>query len=480
MGEINKELEESQEASIQRIIDIGGEPDFSEEPQDNSFGSINNFRKAIFLPERRKLDPRHVARSVSRAAETFTGMAGNIAAIPGAVADFASQKAGNPSREEILAAGSEPLGESPEQNQDIKLPTINDIRNVSEGLFGEFVKPQNETEEFYDEVVSDATAFLMFEGTGGPGAKPLKAMVKLLKPLLLSLGSNGAAKAGEAFGLSKEAQQAIKFGTAVFGNVAFEASAKVLGGSLYNAAEGALAEGAEAVAPQALNRLRAFKKELLADGSSSATTPIFKRVKELEANFKENGKIGIKVLQNAKRNLNSAFRELYNELNLLKGDPSVKKALTSNVDKFRSIIKDPIAAYGKANPAFGKPWQDAEEVYAAIAQSDKIKDFLKVLPKKYPAVAGTLSTLGFINRAVIGPSFAKAVAPAYLGYKALQVTSRMMNSPVLAKHYFDVLIAAVKGSTGLAVKSLLSLEKAAEKEGTDLTEENPDVKGFFN
>ena len=112
--------------------------------------------------------------------------------------------------------------------------------------------------------------------------------------------------------------------------------------------------------------------------------------------------------------------------------------------------------YGKENPEFLKVWNQAEEVHAAINQSQKVRKMMGSVVKKNPKL-GYL-TAGLVAGKVGVPHLLAAV-PAYGALEAAELTARIMKSPVLRAHYQGAINAAIKENVPVMTKNLIELDK---------------------
>ena len=153
---------------------------------------------------------RQVGRAAARTSESVLGA-------PRAAFEFGESVI----PEKLITKGAEKLGlekpvksafEAGKKYAPYKiLPTSQKIREFNEALFGEKVKPQNEVERKSDEVISDfASLITPFD--------PKK--IKLLRPLLVSLGGNLASELAGMAGVGEKGKTNIKLGPFVLGSMA--------------------------------------------------------------------------------------------------------------------------------------------------------------------------------------------------------------------------------------------------------------------
>ncbi len=95
----------------------------------------------------------------------------------------------------------------------------------------------------------------------------------------------------------------------------------------------------------------------------------------------------------------------------------------------------------------------------------------------------TAKTLFHLGGASIGsavPAFTAVVAPAAAIAKTVQITNRLIRSPVLRRHYVDVLTQAAAGNAAATQKSLKKFDIIAQREEKKEQKKQKGLKVKFN
>lgn len=217
---------------------------------------------------------RHAGRTGARIAETVLGA-------PRAFGEFLEGLV--PEQALIRGAGKIGLGkqaesllETTKKIQPYKLfPKSEDIRkNVTQGLFGEKLEPQNKWERKSDELVSDFAAL----------AIPVGGQFKLLRPAITALGGVLASEGVGALGGSEKQKGYAKLGTILFGSLFHPKAAENLKNQLYSDARKARPADATVPSEKLVKNIDSFEKELLkgdpAAGSKKKSLDLINKIRE--------------------------------------------------------------------------------------------------------------------------------------------------------------------------------------------------------
>lgn len=333
-------------------------------------------------------------------------------------------------------------------------PKSEDIReNVTKKLFGEKLEPKNQWETKADEFISDFAAL----------AIPLPgSQLKVLKPLVLAAGGNIASDVVGRMGGSEKEQTYAKLGTILAGSLINPGSAKKLSSDLYKQAREALPVDAKTNAQNLVKKSDSFEKQLLkGDPNATSKKKSLSLISEIKSKVKNN-EINIEELEQFKRDINEARSGLYDEF---KSDKVGRKTAKRNLDTVSKFVDDTLYEYGKQNPKWESFYRPANEVHGAIAQSRRARGFIERVAKKY----GMHAILPAIGLGHIGgaPAIAGAAATTALGTGALvggEIVARIMKSPTLRKHYFNLINSAIKEDAVLVQKNLEFLKKELDND----------------
>jgi hypothetical protein len=403
---------------------------------------------------------RHVARSAARAAETAIGLPGDIVqlakTLPGYLPELPSfLEPEHLKKETPIRKGAKKLVEA--------LPTSPELKDFTQQVAGDYLMPQSGGEEFADEVVSDLTSLLIGREIPASGGVVSKTLKTVARPLVASIGANLAKEGAEKLGAGEKTQMFAKLGTMLLIDLTGRKSAKALGKELYADSQKLLPEGADISAKNLSKKLGNLEKRLLKGGTAPSKTPVLTKLKEIKGKIK-NGKISVSELQEFKRDLNEVSASLYD----LPKD--VKGKLKSNFNTLRSDLKSTIGEYGKKNPEFLNTWNKAEEVHAAIQQSQKVRKSIGNVIKKHPHISGAVALGAFGLK--MSPTGALVAIPAAASLQSAELVARIMKSPTLRKHYMRTINAAIQENVPAMTKNLSALDKAMKKEGFTFEEED--------
>lgn len=393
---------------------------------------------------------RHAGRSAARVSEVALGA-------PRAFGDFAQslvpEKALVKGAEAIgLGEGAKNLLETTKKYAPYKLfPKSEQVREFNENLFGKSVKPKNQWEEKADEVVSDFAALAL----PLPGSK-----VKVIKPLLLTLGGNVASDITGRIGGSESAQTKAKLGTFLLGSLFNPKGAEKFKNDLYSKARENRPPDAKVASKGLTTRLNNLESELKkGDPKANFKSKTFELIDTTKKKI-ANKQVPIEELEKLKIDINAARANLYEEF---KTNKPGRKLAKSNLDKISNVIDDTLTDYGKTNPAWEAYYRPANEAHGAIASSQKVRNNLKKHYKKLSAPSA-LALFGIEQAA--GPVATGVALAGGLGVLSLgESISRIVKSPkTLGKYYANVAKAALKDDVVAMQQNLDKLEKGLKKE----------------
>lgn len=394
---------------------------------------------------------RQVIRGGARALETALGLPGDIAGLGGAITDFLGSKVGLPTRQELAQRAEEKAGRKTALG--IEIPGSQEFNSLTSEITDGYLDPRTGGEEFADEVVRDFTALALGKVGSAEGIKAIA------KPLLASLGANSAKEIAGSFGAGDKTQAALKIGTMLAIDLIGKKSPTDLKNELYKDAAENLPKDASISAKKITKQLNTLEKELAKGGSSASVDTILKKIKETKKAVK-GGKITVDELQAFKRKVNEAAEPLYRDLS-----KNSQKKLRGNVNKYRSIVKDGIADYGKTNKPFMNSWTKAEEVNGAIEQSRRVRTNLTNAIKKNPKVSA-IAGAGLLNPFGIGLAKTGAIAalPTAAGVASLEFGSRVLNSPTLRTHYKNIISSSIRDDIAGITNNINKYNRDIKKE----------------
>lgn len=396
---------------------------------------------------------RQVGRSGARVAETLLGA-------PRAVGDFLEglvpkERLKNLAGKVGLRKPAEKALELTEKYAPYKLfPKSEDIReNVTKFIFGEKLEPKNKWEEKADTLISDFAALAI----PMPGSQ-----LKFIKPALLAVGGNLASEGvGWAGGTEKQKMYA-KLGTILTGSMINPKGAEKLGKDLYKQAREARPTDAKVSSKNLVRAADKLEKELLKGDpdipSKKKSLDLIKKLKDKSAS----GEISIEDLEEFKRNINETRSSLYEEFGT---DKVGRKSAKRNLDSVSKTVDGALTEYGKTNPEWESFYRPANEVYGAIAQSKRVRNWIGRHAKKIGFLP-LLAEMGLYHYA--GPAAAGSAAigagAAAAGFLGTEIGARIWKSPTLRKHYMNVVNSALKEDAIAVHENLKRLDAEMRKE----------------
>ena len=390
---------------------------------------------------------RHVARTGSRIAETIAGLPSDIMNLP--------IKAGRAIAEKITGKKSEEFDDAYKFAKAVfpgaNLPGSEELKQQAIGLSKGYLAPQSKGEEISDEFASDFASL----------AIPVKGKVPFLKSIGKALGvsafATGAAETAEALGAEEGGKGATKMGAMFLGSVFNPKGASKYVSDLYSEAKNLLPEGARAPAKNLSKELSSLSKELSKGGSAASKTKAIQKIGEINGKISK-GTVPVDELTEFKKSINEARSGLYEEF---KSDKAGRKAAKRNLDAVSKTIDSSLNEYGAMHPEWNKVYQDANQGYAAIAQSKKVSTNIARTIKQNPHIAsGTLIADLFLVPKI---ATAAGVAGGISAVKSVELMSRIAKSPVLRKYYSQAINAAIKEDSAALARNLGKLDEEVGK-----------------
>lgn len=342
-------------------------------------------------------------------------------------------------------------------------PTTETHRKGVEEITGEYLQPQNDVERFADDLIED-TALLMIPG--GRSAKTgsylkkqaTKGAMALPKKFTIALGANTVKQAIKDSGGTEDAQTWGKMGSLLFLSMFDKRSAAEQLGNLYKEAEKNLPEQASINASRLEDNISNLKSKIIKGRPEKHLAPsekfVIDEIGKLEDLIKD-GKANVSQLWAAKRSLNENLGK-----QLFETPTKESQGRAKNLAKqLSNWLSKEIKSYGEKNPQFGKPFQEAEEGFGTLAQSNFVTRWIDNNLRYSPLTQGLMHFLGSQAGAAIGT----AVAP----YQTAKIGYRIAKSKVLRDHYLNVLKSATNENVYLFNKELQKLDVELQKEESE-------------
>lgn len=404
-----------------------------EEQQAQSDGLWSGMMDIILSPEETPLD-QGLAKAMRSVLPAIGGLPGDLASLTEGAANWiANQVTGiNVGEEFKKRTGKEQA----------RIPTSADLTEKFDALTESKYVPQNEKEEFLDELGGDIATLLI------PANKPGKAF----KALGVAVGSNLAKEGVKYLGAGEGSQTATKLGTMTFLSMFNPGGVKRYVNELYQKADAVLPEGASIGSKKYVAELNNLERKLKHGiRHTESTNAVVEQIKNAK-DYAKKGKLEIKDITDAKIKLNDIRRQKVYDPQLR--GKEVQKGLEKNFNKLSNILDNAVETYGKENPEYLKFYKDAQSGYRGIQQSKQASNFIK-------------KTVGKHKNLILGAELAhlfyspiSAVPTGILGVgglKSFELMKRIMDSKVLRKYYLDVIKGASQESAPTVIRNMKKL-----------------------
>jgi len=398
------------------------------------------------LLEEEQQSPSFASEALRHTARTGSNIVTSAAGLPGDILSLANEFIANPIVEAFGGKASPYEGTYLGRT----LPTGSTLRQESEEQFGGYLKPRNEIEKFVSDVAEDA-ALLFSPGKIAKGAKIGRSVLGALGK---SIGANIAGEVVQQTTGSMEGAAATKAGTLMVLSLIDPRMASREVSKLYGEARAALPETARTSATSLEKNLSKLEHQITKGRPKSSLSAAEKFVLDKADGVKsliEDGKINIEQAWAQKRSLNEDLTNLYKDF-----DKGSAKGIRNNAKQVTGALNQTLSEYGKDNRAFYKPFKAADEAYGALAQSQRIGNW----------VTRNLKTLGSVVG--LGSLFDPTVIAGAAGVVAIHESAKLMykigKSPTLRKLYGNAIQAAAKENAPLFNRYYQELDKGLAKE----------------
>ena len=338
-------------------------------------------------------------------------------------------------------------------------------QTLQEGISieNEYLRPRNKGEQLSTDVVGDATSLFL----PGKAFKAGKYALTPLKSLGASVASNALGEGVYEFTGDKNVGNNVKNGALLAFSLFNKPKADKIVGLQYNKAASLLPANATQDARSLTKGLNNLKSSILkgrkpVDLAPSETFVIDEADKILRQI--KSGEVSIDTLVSSKRSLN----EMLNKFVFGSADKGANSRARKLATQINGEIKNVFNEYGKKNPEWLKTYSGADQAFGAISQSNYISRALEnVMKGRVNSNLGHLFGIG----AEVGLGLAGGVPTAittFGAYQGAKILHRVMKSPVLRRHYGEIIKAAatenVKALNSRVDKFEDELQKSKEKE----------------
>ena len=409
---------------------------------------------------------RAIPRTLARGVEAIAGLPGDVGNSILGLANFGISK----------VTGKK----SPLPSKIPIFPTSEDINeSITKPLGGEYLQPQSENEQFWDQITKDAATLWL------PSAGKANIAKNVLKSATRSAVGNIAGWGAEEVTGSPLVGAGVKIGTMALSAIPGSRSQiKNIEKSSYNQAYKAIPDGKKVSISKAKDQIdkitrsvsrgdNPYKEEILK--RFSAFDPLIEKpipekttlstiLNESGTPFSKSfsGKIGnnadIKDIISLKQDWNKHLR-----------DPKIAEESSKYIKKGVGILNKVIEDYGKNNDAFYKPWKTAEELNNALNSTNLVQKALSKSPLLQKTVSNPVvkyALLGGIGHGIssIAPAKIAAGASAAIGAnEAAKWGQLLWKSPIARNYYKNVISSTLKNDIPTAAKYAGKLSNVADK-----------------
>ena len=385
---------------------------------------------------------RHLARTRARIDETLIGYSGDVVGM----VEWLDSKL--PEAPQLLK--NEPTFLEKKAKEFFKsLPKSYELKEKVSELTSGFTDPQNALEEFGDDITGLATILVT-------GKDPTK-IPNVLKAIGKAVTAKSAGKGAELYGFGPAGQAIAEIGTLFLMGLFGKPTADKFVNDQYKQAREKIPQGTLIPSADIEKSLANLESELSKGLSTATKNEVRGAVSELKAKV-SGGAYPAEELVDSFHNINERMtsKKLFDELG-----KTEKKLLNRRYNSFKNIVSEGLNDYGKSNPEFLSEWKEANSAFSAIAESKKVTNSIEGMIGKLPKHLATGVAIELFHGY---PLAAAGTVSSFAGLKVGELLYRVGKSPLLRKHYIDVINAASSENLPSFIKSLDSLDKGLKKD----------------
>lgn len=413
---------------------------------------VNWDKYSVESPSLLKEGARHVTRTASRIGETIAGIPGAGIQLAKAAGDWLEEKVPLPAS--LKGKSEANFVQRYGQQLVDKIPTSEDLKDITSKLTNGFTDPQSAAEEFGDDITE--LAALLFGDKSKGAAKAQKVVPKLLTAVGKAFGAKASGKVAEAYGVGETGQFLTEMGTIGLMSL-------INGKTATQYANGKIAKAKRLVPQNQMLDTRKLTKGLeslevdLSKGLSTATkNEVKSAVSEIRGKVSGGSYPATEVMDMVHDiNERMSSKKLFDELSSTEA-----RKLKHRYGKAKTLLLDEVQQVSRVKPEAYKLWLEGMEGHATINQSQRATKFLEKhvgkLPSKVAQGIGIELVLGH-------PQAAGATAGAFAALKTTELMYRVMNSPALRKHYSGAVAAAATENLATMTSELSKLEAGLQK-----------------
>lgn len=413
---------------------------------------VNWDQYAVGKPSVAREVGRHATRLTSRVGETIGGFPGGSVQLAKAAGDWLENKVPLPS----FLKGTEKANAVQKYGQQLieKLPTSEDLKQLTSKITNGFTDPQSAAEQFGDDIIELAT--VLYGDKSKAPAKAQKVVTNTLIAVGKAFGAKTSKEVAKAYGVGEKGQFFAEMGTLGLMSLINVKMAREY-------ANDKISKAREMIPPNQMintNKLTQSLDTLEAELSKGLSTATKNEVKGAVSEIK--GKVSggaypagevLDIIHDVNERMSS--KKLFDELS-----STEKRKLQFRYNKLKTPLFETASQISNTQPEAYKLWLEGMEASATVKQSQRATRFLERHVGKLPAKVGQ----GIAIELFLGqPQAAMATAGAFAALKGGELMYRVMNSPSLRKHYTNILTAATKENIPAMTKELTALENGLQK-----------------
>ncbi len=336
-------------------------------------------------------------------------------------------------------------------------PDANELREITKEKTGRYLEPKNERQKIGQEYSSDVGSMFSLPFLG--------PIANILLP-----AAGQAAKQSLKFSGANETQQDIgKLGIMGIASLANLGNARGVSIQAMNAARDMIPTGLQISAGPSLRALNNIRNQSWwRTGSTPSKAPAMQMVERIENQIGQNGTLNLRDAMQIRRDINEARKGL-GAFNI----PPItdRRSARAYLDQVDRALLDSMENYGaRVNPQWWHDYNLANQAFGLTERTGKMAELIEKTAKPFQSDmakilfhsgAGALASgvgLGGTLGAVSGIAGAGAIAG-----QTVKLINRMARSPILRRHYNEVLRATTTGQANVIQKALKDFDKAALK-----------------
>ena len=389
-----------------------------------------------------------------------------ILGYPGNLFNFINTIAAKPITEFIL---DKPGLEYKETYLGKVFPTSSEVRQSFEQAMP-YLKPSNEYEKFTNNLYGTATQFLL---PGGQAQVGLTRAHPAIRSLIKSLGVEIAGTGTEKLTGSKEKGDIARMGSMFLLGMADRPGANRYLGEIYNRATNALQQAGNPTfdAARITQRLTNLRTRLSQGTRAPSEQAVINEIDRILEHVQQ-GRMPVQNAWSSLRSLNenrlAAQRSIAGRTNRLRA-----RNLFNEVG---SALHDELNNYGRINPDFGTPFQEAQTGTRTLHQSNLIQQTVENLTGFEVNHPGIMHLFGSgIGATAAAAKHSVVTAPNIIGlaaYQASKILFRMARSPALRRYYTNAIRAGIQENIPQMAKEIQKMDDVLTKED----KKNPPLK----